>query len=162
MAAPLISSGFLETLESFACFLNTEHVEWMVFGGAAMALLGYEQGPVRDIDIIISANAADALHSRFSWKNFADQSSRRFRSRFLLRPNFGPIPVELLGGFQIHTEVGWTAVQPLEGIKTPLGSQSIFLPTRNRLIEIFRLSGRPKDLNRAALLVEQPTSSGQD
>ena len=117
-----------------------------------MALHGLGEGPVADIDIILSGPAAADLCQRYAWQNHADGASLLFRSDTLLRPDFGPVPVEVLGNFRIWDGSAWIAVEPNGPTDIRVGSQIVCLPTRERLAEIFRLCGREKDLQRAALI----------
>jgi hypothetical protein len=146
------NTEFCDTLENTARVLNEQNVPWMLFGGAAMTLLGFEDGPVADIDIILPRASAHSLAELFSWPNYADKQSNRFRSDYLLRPVFGPVAVELLGGFQVLTQTGWVEIPIKETIRHSIGSQSIHLPTCQDLAAIFRVCGREKDLRRAVLI----------
>lgn len=147
-----ITCEFLATLEVAAAYLNEAGVAWMVFGGAAMALHGFGEDPVADIDIILTGPAAADLCQRHAWQNHADGASLFFRSDTLLRPDFGPVPVELLGNFRIWDGSAWIAVEPNGATDLKVGSQIVYLPTREQLAKIFRLCGREKDLQRAALI----------
>ena len=143
---------FRDTLERAATCLTQEGVSWTVFGGAAMVLHGHHETKVTDIDIIVTNSAASLLQERFSWRNYADNRSPRFRSDYLLRPDFGLIPVEIMGGFRILSEAGWTIVKPGETVKIPVGLQVAHVLSKPRLAEIFRLCGRQKDFIRAEIL----------
>ncbi|WP_164734864.1 hypothetical protein [Pelagibacterium lentulum] len=125
---------------------------WMVFGGAAVALHGIDCGPIKDIDVVLPHRAALRLSAMFSWKNHADERSDRFRSDVLLRPDLGPVPVELLGGFQVRGKSGWVAVDCSETQGIQVGAQRVFVPSLERLANIFRLCGREKDIRRAKLI----------
>ena len=85
----MISADFTDTLEATARAMNAVGHRWVVFGGAAMALHGFETSQVRDIDILVSGEAAADLLARWSLRNHADEASARFRSDYLLRPDFG-------------------------------------------------------------------------
>ncbi|MEM7723949.1 MAG: hypothetical protein AAF376_16490 [Pseudomonadota bacterium] len=153
MMAPVLRDPQLQrTLESTAACLNEAGVAWMVFGGAALVLHGHFENAVKDIDIIVTEADASTLAKSFSWENYADRQSSRFRSNYLLRPNFGRVPVEIMGGFCVRTETGWTAILPNEMQPIRIGSQIAYLPPKNRLVEILRLCGRREDLIRAEAL----------
>jgi hypothetical protein len=152
MSRAAFDNYFYDTLERAAACLNQAGVCWMVFGGAAMVLHGHFETNTKDIDIIVTDSDASMLSERFSWRNYSDSRSRRFRSDYLLRPDFGPIPVEIMGGFCILAKAGWTAIQPGETQQKPIGSQVAHLPSKDRLAEIFRLCGRQKDIIRADIL----------
>ena len=136
------------TLAKMAQQLNQHALPWMVIGGAAMVLYGLEKGPVNDIDIVLPSHAAAFLSKKYAWPNYADETSLRFRSDFLLRPETGPVPVELLGGFHILTEQGWTALSVGETVTVSIRSQQVCLPVKAQLAAILRLCGREKDLKR--------------
>ena len=57
----MISADFTDTLEATARAMNAVGHRWVVFGGAAMALHGFETTQVRDIDILVSGEPVDAL-----------------------------------------------------------------------------------------------------
>lgn len=141
-----------DTLERMAACLNTLDHEWMVFGGTALALHGIASHPLNDVDVILTDAAAAQLNRMFSWENHADSDSDRFRSVFLFKPDFGAVPVELLGGFRVKKDEAWISVDCRDTVSVVVGAQSIFIPTRSRLASIFRLCGREKDLHRARLL----------
>ena len=140
------------TLENTAKILNQYSFSWMIFGGAAMVVYGLEKGPVADIDVLLDSEAAAFLCNHFSWPNYADTQSSRFRSDYLLRPDLGHIPVEILGGFRISTPHGWSDVSDCATQTFCIRSQKIFLPTPQALSSVFRLCGREKDFQRLALL----------
>ncbi|WBW59226.1 hypothetical protein [Klebsiella electrica] len=152
MSIPPNAYGLINTLENTAQFLNQHALSWMIIGGAAMVLYGLEDGPVADIDIVLSSSSAAFLSKQFSWPNFANTQSPRFRSEYLLRPNFGPVPVEILGGFRVSTMHEWVEVPVGETQMFFIRSQTLFLPTRKKLASIFLLCGREKDRRRMALL----------
>ncbi|QEE47115.1 hypothetical protein FVA81_22025 [Rhizobium sp. WL3] len=143
---------FADKLERMAACLNKLDEEWMVFGGAALALHGIASHPLKDVDVVLTDAAAVQLNRMFSWENHADRNSDRFRSVFLFRPDFGAVPVELLGGFKVKKNEDWISVDCSDTVSVVVGAQSVFIPTRSRLASIFRLCGREKDLHRARLL----------
>lgn len=153
MTAPSMNHEFADTLERMAACLNKLDEEWMVFGGAALALHGIASHKLKDIDVILTDAAAVQLNRRFSWENHADWTSDRFRSDFLFRPDFGAVPVELLGGFKVKKDKDWISVDCGDTVSVVVGAQSVFIPTRSRLAGIFQLCGREKDLHRARLLL---------
>lgn len=153
-----------ETLIGVAGCLNQLGGPWMIFGGAALALHEIGRSPVIDIDIALPTHAALRLSTLFGWKNYADGQSDRFRSDVILRPNFGPVPVELLGGFQVRGKVDWVTIDCSQAEGIPIGEHTVFVPTLERLADIFRLCGRAKDVARAELidrhLLSEPNSLG--
>lgn len=144
--------SFIETLECMASCLKKAGEPWMVFGGAALALHGATAGPIKDIDVILDRQVAERLSILLALENHSDQRSDRFRSDMLLRPDFGPIPVELLGGFRVKRGEVWIPIDCSDTVAVSVGSQTVFIPNRDRLASIFRLCGREKDMLRASLL----------
>lgn len=124
----------------------------MVFGGAALALHGLVTDRVQDIDVIVSDSAIELLRASFSWVNHADHQSDRFRSNVVFRPDFGPMPVELLGGFSIKSNEEWVEIDYTPAITVNVGSQSVLVADRKHLAKIFRLCGREKDILRARII----------
>ena len=55
-----------ETLCTLADTLNALTDQWMIFGGAALALHGVSDGPVSDVDIVVSGQVAENLASGLS------------------------------------------------------------------------------------------------
>lgn len=147
-----MSREFADTLERMAACLNQLDEEWMVFGGAALALYGVACPPLKDIDVILTDAAVLQLNRMFAWENHAGGDSDRFRSDFLFRPDFGAVPVELMGGFKVKRGDDWIPVNCSDTVSVTVGTQAVFIPTRTRLASIFRLCGRERDLHRASLL----------
>ncbi|MBX9468281.1 MAG: hypothetical protein KL839_10670 [Rhizobium sp.] len=58
---------FADTLERMAACLNKLDEEWMVFGGAALALHGIASHPLKDVDVVLTDAAAVQLNRMFSW-----------------------------------------------------------------------------------------------
>jgi hypothetical protein len=154
-----MASDLQETLINVAQCLNLQGAPWLTIGGTALALHDIQSGPVKDIDIVLPTDAALRMSTMFGWKNYADDKSDRFRSDVVLRPDFGPVPVELLGGFQVRGAVGWVTVECTEGNGVAVGEQTVLVPTLQRLADIFRLCGRAKDIARADL-IDQRIFSG--
>lgn len=148
----MTASPFLRTVEATAAALNACGGEWMLFGGAAMVLLGFDDAPVSDIDIIAESGLAARLMAGHGLENQADTASERFRSDVVLRPTFGAVPVEILSGFRIRHGDGWQAVPVCSAQSAQIGAERVPLPPPARLAQIFTLCGRPKDLVRAARL----------
>lgn len=130
--------------------------QWCVITGAAMALHGFGDGGARDIDVIATEDAARGLMERLGLANLADggrgEGAARFRSRVLLHPPLGVVPVEVFAGFEVFAEGRWQAVPMPRGTAARLGEAALPVATRAELARLFSLFGRPKDLRRAALL----------
>lgn len=125
---------------------------WCVFGGTAMLLHGYRNGPIADIDVLISIADGKRLIASKALENVADGGTARFRSAILLKPDLGEIPVEILAGFDIFADGQWQDIQVTERVEARLGSATTFIAGVGDIARIFQLSGRPKDLARLKLL----------
>jgi len=143
-----------QTLIRLGDLMSGCHDPWCVFGGTAMLLHGYRTGPIADIDVLVSLADAERLAASNGLENVADGGTARFRSTILLKPDFGVIPVEILGGFEISAEGGWQAVVVHERTEMHLGHATTFIAAIDDIARIFRLSGRAKDLERLKLLEE--------
>lgn len=107
---------------------------------------------INDIDVIVSRADAEHLAKMHGLENLADGGTDKFRSEWLLHPDIGEIPVELLAGFEICVDGRWTPIAPKSRIAKDLGGTQVFFPDRAELAEIFGYCGRPKDLARAKTL----------
>ncbi len=148
----MLTADFVRTIEATARSLNAGQMDWMMFGGAAMILHGFEICPAKDIDIVVSGGTAARLMDELSLVNHANPGSQLFRSDYLLRPEFGPVLVEIMGNFRIWNGQAWHAVRVAQVVEVKIGSQRVFVPGLNDLASIFDLSGRPKDVIRSAMI----------
>ncbi len=142
----------LETISKCASKMNSITGDWMLFGGAAMALHGLSDSPVSDIDVVSSVDSVKSLADKFVLNNQADCVSERFRSSILLKLNDGPIPVEIMGGFEVFNQHFWEPVHPVGYDTILVLGEPVNLASRSRLREIFELCGREKDLIRVQKL----------
>lgn len=153
-----VSDGALEqTLIQLADLLSGCRDPWCIFGGTAMLLHGYRQIPVADIDVLVTAADAERIATSHGIANLADGGTDLFRSRALLHPELGDVPVEILSDFEIFAHGTWQKVCIGEPVEAKFGSAAVFIAGLTNVAEIFRLSGRPKDIDRLKLL-EEPTS----
>ncbi|MPZ34719.1 MAG: hypothetical protein GEV13_27675 [Rhodospirillales bacterium] len=73
----------------------------------------------------------------------------RIRSEIWARWTTPPIAVDLMAGLQVRTGERWTRVAPATRRAVNVGGWTLYVPARPELIDILRLFGRPKDLERA-------------
>jgi hypothetical protein len=126
---------------------------WVLIGSAAARLVGADV-VVADIDVLTSADDADRLAGHWQARResqFEPAGAERFRSRFA-RYGFRGLPLEVMGGLQLHGKRGWEPVLAGEIMFVPLANMQIPVPRVAEQIRILESFGRPKDLQRAALL----------
>jgi hypothetical protein len=126
---------------------------WVVIGSAACALAGAAVD-VADLDLLTSA--ADAERLIALWPSRLDTSytpagADRFRSRFA-RFQFPGMPLEVMGGLELHDADGWRAVRVNDVVHVNIADIAVPIPSRAEQIRILESFGRPKDLARAELL----------
>lgn len=146
-----ITREFSETLLNVVTELDRHSIQWMLIGGGAMYLHGLQTAVPPDIDVVLSEADGYRLMMASDLQNYADQSERRFSPVYRLRPNMGPVDVELLSGFQVNGTV--VAPEPetfilLHGISIPCASAY-------QLKRLFAGIGRDKDLDRIQLIERQ-------
>ncbi|BDU21108.1 hypothetical protein [Dyella sp. GSA-30] len=126
---------------------------WVLIGSAAARLVGADVG-VADIDVLTSVADADRLVEHWQARReslFEPAGAERFRSRFA-RFRFTGLPLEVMGGLQLHDTREWVPVIAGETMLVAFGGMQIPVPRVVEQIRILESFGRPKDLQRAALL----------
>jgi hypothetical protein len=127
--------------------------EWAVIGSAAAALAGVD---VQAADLDLLTSVADAQRLIALWPSRLDVSyvpagADRFRSCFA-RFQFPGMPLEVMGGLELHDERGWQAVRVQDVVHVNVAGIDVPIPARDEQIRILESFGRPKDLARADLL----------
>lgn len=126
--------------------------DWWIIGSSAVALHGAELQNVRDVDLLMSANDAERLLRRVGGQPRSGKPSTQFRSDVFGTWLGPPLPVEIMGGFSLHTRAGWRPVMPETREEKVVGSSVLFVPSIRELKGMLLSFGRPKDLERAKLL----------
>jgi hypothetical protein len=124
---------------------------WWLIGGAAIGLHGV-QSAIPDVDVVMSPQDARQVLLELNILPAEDGGTALFRSEVFGRWTMLPLPVEIMGGFQIRTQEGWRPLVPATREPFPVDGRTLYVPSRRELIEICRLFGRPKDLARAGAL----------
>ena len=148
----LLNHNINATLKLCAQHLQSARNPWWVIGSTAVALHGVDPGPINDIDILVSKSDAEQLAKKWGCANSANTGSELFRSAFLLKPDFGFFPVEVMAGLEFRSNDEWQRLSPKTRQKIRHDSSGLFVPDRPELIEILRSFGRKKDVRRAYLL----------
>jgi hypothetical protein len=84
-------------------------------------------------------------------RTYQPAASDRFRSRFA-RFLFPGMPVEVMGGLELHTAQGWQRVRIRDVTQIIHAGVEVPIPSPTEQIRILESFGRPKDTQRAALL----------
>lgn len=127
--------------------------EWAVIGSAAAALSG---AAVQAADLDLLTSVADAQRLIELWPLRLDTSyvpagADRFRSRFA-RFQFPGMPLEVMGGLELHGADGWQAVRVHHVMHVSVAGLDVPIPARDEQIRILESFGRAKDLARAGML----------
>jgi hypothetical protein len=126
---------------------------WHVIGSAAVRLAGAD-ATVADLDLLTSAADADRLAEAWAARResaYRPAGADRFRSRFG-RYRFAAMPVEVMGALELDPGDGWQPVTVGEATIVRVDGIDVPVPTIAEQIRILESFGRPKDLERAALL----------
>lgn len=126
---------------------------WMLIGSAAAQLAGAVV-TVADIDVLSSKS--DAAHLQDYWATYRDddyvpEDGRRFRSHFA-RFTFLPLPVEIMGGLELHGAEGWQSVKIEHTVRVDVDGIDVLIPTLDEQIRLLESFARPKDMTRVTSL----------
>jgi len=125
---------------------------WWIIGSAAAALHGAAVGDVKDIDLLMTADDAERCLQGVGLPAEAGTPDERFWSEIYVTWREPPVPVDVMGGFRVAQEGEWRAVLPLTRETILVDGAGLFTPSKAELIDLLRLFGRGKDLERARLL----------
>ena len=139
---------FNQTLDRLVHILTVTEDPWWILGSAAIYLKGFDPGQIGDIDVLLSEADAQRVMSDQGLDNNRDGWTGRYRSAYVLRPNLGEMPVELLAGYDIFQDNVWRPVWPLSRIAITYKRNEIFVPSDEELMSIFEQLGRAKDFDR--------------
>lgn len=143
-----LAGDHLQTLEQLARSLAQCDDPWWLLGSAAAALSGADVGPVRDIDVLVSARDAERLMTAFGWQDVSEGGTALYRSAPFLRPTLGPVPVEIMANYELCHLDEWRPVWPDTRHAIEAGSCVVFVPSITEQIDILRRLGREKDTQR--------------
>ena len=147
-----------ETLAMIAKAAAGSADQWWIIGSAAVVLHGRTVAHVKDVDLLMSATDASAFLERVQAPPSRPEPSDRFRSTVFGTWMEPPIPVEVMGGFSVAAPDGWQDVSLKTREAVTVGDARVYVPSLDELVGLLRLFGRPKDLERARLLLGQPRS----
>ena len=148
----MLACDLRETLVMTADAMRDAHDPWWVISSAAVALHGVTPIEVGDVDVLMSVVDARRMIDRLAVVPIEDGASAVFRSTLFGRWTMPPLVVEIMADFHVATDLGWTEVRPLTRVPALVDGCVVHVPDRGELVEMFRLFGRPKDLERVRLL----------
>ena len=122
--------------------------DWWLVGGAAVALQGLDIA-IADIDVLMSRRDIDRVIARLGIAPVQGVASDRIRSEVWARWTTPPAAVDLMTGLKVRSDGRWMRVAPASRQAVNVEGRTLYVPARSELIEILRLFGRPKDLERA-------------
>lgn len=149
-----LSPALYATLADVVPDLHVHCVDpWCVIGSTAALLLGAEVGAA-DVDVLTSRVDAETLMDVWSSRRepaFVPPDGDRFRSHFA-RFRFPGAAVEVMGALELHVDDRWQAVVPGKLVLAGMNGLAVPVPSVEDQIRLCESFGRPKDLQRAALL----------
>lgn len=126
--------------------------DWWIIGSAAVALHGASPLTVADIDVLTSRRTALRLARRWGAAPDPRGDHDLFRSAVHFEHRLGEATVDVMAELEVNGPGGWDLLRPRSRIAIPLEGATLYAPDRAEVIEILEHFGRPKDLERAALL----------
>ncbi len=136
------------TLALVAETLADAEDDWWLVGGAAVALQGLAIA-IADIDVLMSRRDVVRVIARLGIAPVEGVAIDRIRSEIWARWTAPPLAVDLMAGLQVRTGARWTRVTPGTRQAITVDGRLLYVPARPELIDILRLFGRAKDLERA-------------
>jgi len=151
----MLAPDLRETLVMVAEAMRDARDLWWVISSAAVVLHGVAPIEVGDVDVLMNVSDARRLMDGLGVAPIEDGASAMFRSTLFGRWETPPLVVEIMAGFHVTTAAGWTKVLPRTRVAVLVEGCVVYVPDRGELVEMLRLFGRPKDLERVRLLTLQ-------
>jgi hypothetical protein len=152
-AGIVTSAANLEsTLLALQPALAAARYPWWVLGSAAVMLHGGQPDVIRDVDVLFDPRDTEPLLAQLGLTRQIVAPDEKFRSDVFVHWNGGALPVEMFTGFRLCEKGEWREYVPQSRIAVRLGAAQAFVPERAELVALLYRFGRPKDLERAALL----------
>jgi hypothetical protein len=145
-------ADLMETLAMLAQAASGATDRWWIIGSTAVVLHGGAVRQVKDVDLLMSAPDAEGFLRRVGVEPRRGTGDERFRSRVFGTWCKPPIPVEAFGGFDVCVGGVWREAVLETREAVTVGGARLFVPSREELVRLLDSFGRPKDLERAALL----------
>ena len=141
-----------KTLTMIAYITADASEPWWIIASAAVVLHGVDTS-VADVDLLM--NSGDALRAleRLGVPSIPDTDHAQFRSKVFGTWRDPPLPVEIFADFSIAEGGGWRRVTLQTREPATVAGRTLFVPAREELHALLVSFGRPKDLERARLLM---------
>jgi hypothetical protein len=148
-----LAADAVQTLVAVAEALNEAREDWWLIGGAAVALHGLAID-VADVDVLVSPRDMHGLIAKLGVVAEQGVPVDKVRSDIWARWTALPLVVDLMAGLHVRHGETWTRVAPETRQAVTVDGHALYVPSRAELVDILRLFGRPKDLERARRLAE--------
>lgn len=139
-----------QLLDRLAPELDALAEPWCVIGSGALMIAGVDWPDCADLDILTTAAGALSLETAWAgWReaDYAPDPQAPFRSRFS-RYDFRPGAAEVMGDLEVKTSEGWARLTAVSE-RQMFGGRAWPAPNLSEQARIFKLFGRPKDLEKA-------------
>lgn len=140
-------------LTAVAAVMEDARDDWWLIGSGAVALHTHASVIVKDLDILLSVDDARRILPGLGLAVQPGEAHPQFCSEVFATWHELSIPVEFMAGFAQCTVNVWHPVLPQTRQSIAYGGGRIFVPEAWELRAILMQFGRPKDLERARLLV---------
>jgi hypothetical protein len=146
-----VTGGLEATLAEIARISPRLQDDWWIIGSAAIALAGVAI-EVPHVEVTLSERDARSLLGDWASATTPTPGQDRFRS--VCGEHAGtPIPVEIMGGLELHVEGQWVPVTPTTRLRVDLPGGPVFTPDVTDQLALLLMFRRPQDLVRAEMLV---------
>jgi len=147
-----MDSHFNQTLRYLLAHAPKGRDDWWLIGSAALRIMGVDV-EARDVDLLTTRDGGLAWLSVFGLPPDIKPGRDMFRSTVFksLKVDDG-LELEIMGHLEVATHEGWRLLLPRtrQAVTTPVGT--VYVPEAHEMLKILMLFGRPKDMDRAALL----------
>lgn len=124
--------------------------DWWIIGSSALVLAGIDGVEPDDVDLLGSRAAIRVFLERWGMDSGEPVAHPLFRSHPYRRVELpGCVPIETMGGLEVFRDAAWKPVVPLSRVAVEVAGTRLYIPSPAEQCAIFRLFGRPKDLDKA-------------
>ena len=142
-------------LADVAAAMRGAHHDWWIIGSAAVMLLGGDTR-MADIDLLIDPRDSQGVLARLNVAPLPSDSNERFRSGTFARWTTSTMPVEIMADLHVRNDGEWQRVTLTTRRSVSVAGETLYVPERAEMVALLHRFGRPKDLQRARLLMIAP------